>query len=487
MPGWSTPLNLLEEELIQRRDEGVNIPSTLRQKIAELHRKFDAYNTALVDPLYDELMALPDDAELSAREPNELAEIRALRPAGPRDLNWKPSDADLLDRLHGAWTGRASGCALGKPVEGVGVLSTSGGKLVGRERIKTYLSNRGDWPLKDYFSGRDASDGLKIICKPSQRETIAYMEPDDDIHYTLVGLAVIEEKGPEFTWQDVGLFWLDHIPQTNICTAEAQAMINLQNRSIRGRHGNATPAFTRRYRNPYREWIGAQIRSDGWAYCCAGKPELAAEFAWRDAHWTHERNGIYGEMLFAAIQAAAFVESDPRRLVEIGLSEIPQDCRLAVAARKCLKLVDEHKTWDTCMDQVEALCAEISPSHIAGDPWWEGEPVEGMHAVHTINNALICILSMFYGKMDTLETLTVSVMCGLDTDCNGATVGSIVGAAAGRARFKDDLAGPLNDTIRPNLIGFQEVTMKDLAARTAVQWKRVEDWHRSRAASTKSA
>ncbi|MEI8244122.1 MAG: ADP-ribosylglycohydrolase family protein, partial [bacterium] len=86
---------------------------------------------------------------------------------------------------------------------------------------------------------------------------------------------------------------------------------------------------------------------------------------------------------------------------------------------------------------------------------------------------LLCIVALVYGRMDTVETPAVAVMCGLDTDCNGASVGSIVGAASGRATFKDDLAGRLNDTIKPQMIGFQEVRMRDLAARTAVQWHRV--------------
>ena len=61
--------------------------------------------------------------------------------------------------------------------------------------------------------------------------------------------------------------------------------------------------------NPYAQWIGADIRADGFAYAAAGDPALAASLGYRDAYLTHRRNGIYGEMFFAAAEAAAFVLS----------------------------------------------------------------------------------------------------------------------------------------------------------------------------------
>ena len=63
--------------------------------------------------------------------------------------------------------------------------------------------------------------------------------------------------------------------------------------------------------NPFCQWIGAAIRSDGFGWAAAGLPELAAEMAWRDARLSHRRNGIYGEMFLAAAQSAAFAVSDP--------------------------------------------------------------------------------------------------------------------------------------------------------------------------------
>jgi ADP-ribosylglycohydrolase len=354
---------------------------------------------------------------------------------------------ELLDRLHGAWTGRASGCALGKPVEILGMRGHGG--LNGRQAIKAYLQKRGQWPLDDYFSGRPAEDGITLPFKNSWRENIAYMEPDDDIHYSLVGLKVLEDKGPAFEWHDVARMWNALLPYNTICTAETQAIMNFNLRAPRIGNETMFPSatFTSRHNNPYREWIGAQIRADAWAYACAGCPELAAEFAWRDAHWTHTANGVYGEMFAAAMIASAFVEHDPGRLVEIGLSEIPGNSRLAEAVRLALAWIEECADFEAFMDRLEKRYGDLSP-------------------VHTVNNALIVTMALFYGEMDPNRSMCLAVMAGLDTDCNGATVGSITGAARGRRRFGGRLADALNDTIKPSVIGFQTVTMRELAERT---------------------
>jgi ADP-ribosylglycohydrolase len=448
MAGYTPLYGVLREEFVQRSDEGCTIPAELRARFDALDAEKDACNTDKLDPIYDALMALPEDAALAAAEPNELDAIRALRPDGPRDLDWQPSEDELLDRLHGAWTGRFVGCALGKPVEGMGMSRDEDECLNGRKRIKAYLTKRNDWPLSDYFLNNDLGDDETLRNVKSCREDIAFMEADDDVHYSLVGLGILEEHGADFTWDDVARYWLSHIPITAICTAEAHAILNMQNCSQRGQNPSQGPEWVRRYHNPCREWIGAQIRSDGFAFCCAGRPERAAEFAWRDARWTHERNGIYGEMMFAAMQAAAFAVHDLDTLIRIGLSEIPRDCRLAQWVQKCMQWCVQYPDFESCMDRLEDELGE-------------------MHVVHTINNALICIIAMYYGGLDTTQTPAIAVMCGIDTDCNGASVGSIVGAIAGGAEFGGKLAGRLNDEVRPSMLGFQQTTMTELAQRTA--------------------
>src|SRR5579862_3100324 len=199
--GWDTPLVLTRQEVVQREYEGCVVPAGIRAALETLDPVKDSHSEALV-PIQAQLAALEPACDFPYVQPNDLEAIRRLRPDGPRNLRAGLSDDVLLDKLHGAWTGRAAGCALGKPVELLGMIGFAGDN--GRRAIRRYLEAREAWPLADYFSGASSAGyGAKIICPASWRENIAYMEPDDDIHYTLIGLKVLEERGPGFTWSDV--------------------------------------------------------------------------------------------------------------------------------------------------------------------------------------------------------------------------------------------------------------------------------------------
>ena len=447
--GWESPVAMLKVEARQKRDEGYMFTSHLMEAIDSLSDE-NGLEPERICSLYKLMEQSERDEAIAHSEPNDLLEIRRLRPQGPRQLNMDKTREELFHHFHGAWTGRAVGCALGKPVELIGFGHNS------RANIKNILQRSGDWPLSNYFSASTDQSHVSVDiknCLMSCREHISYMEPDDDIHYTLIALKILEEHGSNFKWHHIADAWNDSLPYNAICTAETQAILNynmvrprLMNENQLDRH-LPSPWFTSRHNNPYREWIGAQIRADGWAYACAGHPELAAEFAWRDAHWTHTGNGIYGEMFMAAMISAAFVENDPRRLVEIGLSEIPENCRLAQAIRQALLWIEIYPEFEAFMDKADEVYADMSP-------------------VHTINNAVICVMSIFYGKMDPDRSIAISVMAGLDTDCNGATVGSIVGAAGGRLAFGQTLSSALNDTIQPKVFGFEKTTMTELATRS---------------------
>ena len=200
----------------------------------------------------------------------------------------------------------------------------------------------------------------------------------------------------------------------------------------------------RKYLNPYRELIGAQIRVDAYAYAVAGNLELAAELAWRDASFSHVKNGIYGAMFISAMIAAAFVEKDPEKIIVSALSEIPKNSRLANDIKKAVEIAKGEK------DQI-SLVSNI----------WEA--FKHYPSIHANNNAALCAASVLFGGDDFEKAVTTSVLGGFDTDCNGATVGSIMGAMLGAGNIPESWKNPLNDTMYSDIWGFHPIPISKCA------------------------
>ncbi|HEY8346983.1 MAG TPA: ADP-ribosylglycohydrolase family protein, partial [Symbiobacteriaceae bacterium] len=64
------------------------------------------------------------------------------------------------------------------------------------------------------------------------------------------------------------------------------------------------------------------------------------------------------------------------------------------------------------------------------------------------------------------RTICNAVMGGWDTDCNGATVGSVIGVMLGASKLPAKWIAPLNNRVRSSLKGFDNITFDELARRT---------------------
>ncbi len=422
--------SLAAEELTQLEQEGCNIEALrdMHDAAAALENEGEAH-AALTDFFARAEVTRPA-GDCPWDEPSDLPGIRAARPEADRAAT--VLDESLLrDRITGAWLGRCIGCMVGKPVEGMS-----------RERIEAILRAGDAYPLTGYFPViEDLPEGIayKGASDPCLVPNIVRGERDDDTDYTVLGLHLIETFGPTITPEQIIGEWLVRLPYQRTYTAERAAM---RNWICEVPHPRAAV-----YMHPYREWIGAQIRADGWAYCAAGDPELAADYCWRDASITHIKNGIYGEMFFGALIAACFATDDLHEALAVALAEIPERCRLAAAVRECIGWCAEDETWEQTWDRII-------------------EKYGHYHAVHTINNALLCVMGLLHSGGDMRRAICIAVMAGLDTDCNGATVGSVMGALLGEAGVPGDLSGPLNDTLETALSGMAVMRISDLVART---------------------
>jgi len=422
----SRKIELLRFELIQAAEEGKNVEKCV-EKLALLSGLKASHRE--LDELYDEILSSSMVAGWPYFEPNSLEEIRRCTNP-PGDGGVRISRHELKDRMLGAWFGRVVGNMLGKPVEGWS-----------KNRIEEYLKKAGCYPL-DYY--------IPEIIPHVEKEFQEYYKSgglwgnmnkalgDDDLDYTVLGLLLLERKGFNFTTDDVGEEWLNRLPFNLTYTAEREAYRNLTL--------GLKPPETAIFWNPYREWIGAQIRADPWGYANPTRPWSAAEMAYRDAGLSHVKNGVYGEMLVAAMVASAFIESEPLKVVEKGLLCIPGESRLAEAVRYCIDL------WKKCGDFNAAYEKAMSK-------------YGSYHPVHTINNTVIVVLALLYGNRDFEKSICLSVSGGLDTDCNGATVGSIVGAMVGFKCIPEKWYSPLNNTLETALSGLKELKISELADR----------------------
>lgn len=425
-------------EAEQAQDEGRDL-STVRDELAALQAadlEREAHQKK-AEKLLDRIQALPTLPGYAYVEPSDLAGIRAARPApvtlpaGTRD------DAALREKALGAWLGRAAGCLCGKPVEGKRSW-----------QIEKYLKAQGRWPLEYYFSGNAPAD-VKKECGfdnpwllPMLEEGIACMVEDDDTNYTVTGLAIVKQHGAGFTPEHVAGFWLANIPIFHVCTAERIAYKNLVD--------CIPPPQSASFRNVYREWIGAQIRADFFGYVNPGNPERAAEFAWRDASISHIRNGIYGEMWAAAMLAAAYVCDDVETVIRAGLAQLPAKCRLTAAIERIIGLHRAGASYDAAVADLRAR-------------WDENK---GHHWCHTISNAEIVAIALLWGGKDYSRTVGMAVMPGFDTDCNGATAGSVLGMMLGGSGIPARWSGPMHDTLLTGVAGYHKVSLTQMADET---------------------
>ncbi|MBN2289308.1 MAG: ADP-ribosylglycohydrolase family protein [Candidatus Glassbacteria bacterium] len=391
--------------------------------------------------LLDEAARLPRVVGYPYHEPSDLESIRAARPGTGEVFDADLDERDLFDRVHGAWLGRAAGCLLGKPVEGW--LSA---------RMWGFLQDLGKYPLGDYFRC-DVDPGLaeKYEIRPERGfiNLVDHMPEDDDTNYTVAGLLILKKHGADFRPHDVAGFWLENLPVLHTWTAERVAYRNFLN--------GVDPPASATCRNPYREWIGAQIRADFYGYAAQGNPELAAEMAWRDASVSHVKNGIYGSMWVAAMLAAAPFLRDTRHVIEAGLAQIPARCRLAEAIAEVIGWHGQGDNFEQAVGKIHRRWDETFPHH------W----------CHTVSNAQVVALGLLWGGGDFEKSVCRAVQACFDTDCNGATVGSLAGMMLGAHNLPQKWTGPLNNRLETGLAGYNLVELDSLAAEGLEVSKRI--------------
>ena len=443
---WAQPEDLVAAELAALREQGVE-----ESEIAPIERRWAGAGgsielapsgasaglaspeiRALARTVLDELQVLQTP---SLEEPDEWSDIAALLPAART-----PDAASVaFDRVHGAWLGRSAGCLLGKPVE-----------KIPRSGIEEIARATGNWPIQTYFTAVGLPADIaqrwpwnRRSAPTSLVENIDGMPEDDDLNFPILALDLLETHGKNLTTDHIAEAWLGALPAGRVFTAERAAYRNiLDARSV---------PDTAKHHNPFREWIGALIRADvhGWAH--PGDVRSAAASAWTDARLSHTRNGIYGEMWAAALCSASLVAHSADEVLDAADTVVPPGSRLATAVRLGRETGQSLATGGLTVDSA------LDVLHAA---------FEGMHWVHTLNNAALAACALQAYGDDFGAAIAFAVAGGWDTDSVGATVGSVVGGLVGADGIGDAWTAPLKGRISTSLPGGAERSIRELADRT---------------------
>jgi len=305
-----------------------------------------------------------------------------------------------LDKVYGGWLGENAGGTLGTPLEG-----------------KKETSNL------HFYDPR-----------PGQASW------NEDLDFQLVALAAVREHGSGITSDQLAQAWLDHIAYR--WDEYGYAIYNLR----RGLHPPITGAFN----NWFRQCDGGAIRTELWAMLAPGAPQVAAEYAYRDAIIDHAQEGVWAAMARAAMQSAAFFVTDVNTLLDVALAMVPATSRTARSIRAAREGSRNRATWlDSRARVIEAAASE----NVNDAP---------------VNMGFMAI-GLLYGGGDFGASLCAAANCGWDADGNAGAVGATLGIMRGRAGLPAEWLAPIGDSV---VLGWGVVGLEverltaDLAAHT---------------------
>ncbi|MBN2852771.1 MAG: ADP-ribosylglycohydrolase family protein [Clostridia bacterium] len=286
----------------------------------------------------------------------------------------------LADKIHACWIGKNIGGTMGAPYEG-----------------KTHMND-----IHGFITPKG--------------EPVA----NDDLDLQLVWLMAMEVHGPyQLNSHVLGEHWLRCIPphwnEYGICKANMEYGL--------------LPPLSGEYENRWKHSNGAWIRSEIWACMAPGFPDIAIRYAIEDAMVDHGMGeGSYAELFTVAMDSAAFVMNDIRELINIGLSKIPESCRIARSVNLVMDSYDNHLDWKETRKLLVEDCSDLG---------WFQAPA----------NIGFVVLGLLYGEGDFKKSMIYAINCGDDTDCTGATIGALLGIINGTAGIPSDWSEYIGEKI----------------------------------------
>ncbi len=319
----------------------------------------------------------------------------------------------LRDKIQGGWAGQMIGVSFGAPTE-----------------FKT-LAKINDGPLEAWTPDR-VSNSLG----------------QDDLYVDMTFAKVLDDKGLDATSDDFGAMFRD--AKYDLWHANLAARRNLK------RGVPAALAGSPKY-NAHANDIDFQIEADFIGLMAPGLPRASNEIAWRAGRVMNYGDGIYGGMFVSCMYAAAFLETDPRKIVEAGYACLPSQSPYAKLLVDLLAWSKQNPNdWKKAWQLIE-------------DKWDRRDPcpsgaLRPFNIDAKLNGAYIA-LGLLYGGGDFGKTIEITTRAGQDSDCNPASAAGILGVALGYRAIPEQWKSGI-DAIADRKFSYTDFTFHSIVAST---------------------
>lgn len=258
---------------------------------------------------------------------------------------------------------------------------------------------------------------------------------NDDITYEIAFLKALERKGKEISSADIAEEWAALIPFG--WSAEEWALKNIKM--------GIYPPESGYLHNPFREWIGAQMRGAVCGMVAPNNPLKAAELAFKDGVVSHYNNGVIGEIFNAVLVSLAYGCKDVKEIVETTINHfIPKKSEYYMVVKYSLDVCKEKKDWETAWKTIINQYKQYN---------W----------IHAYPNAAAEVVSLWFGNNDFDETMHVCAMIGYDVDCNAAQIATLLGIILKEKALKEKWTKPIGDELKTYIRANKSISIKDLA------------------------
>jgi hypothetical protein len=302
--------------------------------------------------------------------------------------------ADYRDRMAAGWIGQMVGVGWGAPTE-----FKFNGRIIPEDRVPRWTP--------------------KMVNQFNQ----------DDIYVEMTFLGSLERFGLDCSIRQAGIDFANS--RYRLWHANRAGRENL-------RRGIAPPDSGHPKFNRHADDIDYQIEADFAGLIAPGMPRMGIELGEKFGRLMNYGDGLYGGQFVAGMYCEAFFVSAPEKIIQAGLRCIPVKSQYAECIRDVL-------AWHHANpDDWQATWKKIDAKYQRNPDYRRFSCRKGDFNIDAKINGAYIVMGLLYGRGDPERTITISMRCGLDSDCNPSNAAGVLFTTIGRKKLPKRFTSALN-------------------------------------------